>query len=70
MQHLEAFKQSLRGIAQYYPIEYNVIYGWNPETRKWQSWSIKMDQSHEKELAAAAQADGGRITRRNGFFVD
>ena len=70
MQHLEAFKQSLRGIAQYYPIEYNVIYGWNADTRTWQSWSIKMDQGHEKELAAAALADGGRITRRNGFFVD
>ena len=70
MQNLEAFKQSLRGIAQYYPIEYNVIYGFDKTTRTWQSWSIKMDQGHEKELEAAAKADGGRITRRNGFFVD
>ena len=70
MQHLEAFKQSLRGIAQYYPIEYNVVYGFDKTTRTWQSWSIKMDQGHEKELAAAAKADGGHISRRNGFFVD
>ena len=70
MKNLEAFKARIRATAQYYPVEYDVIYGWNADTRTWQSWSIKMDQGHEKELAAAAKADGGRITRRNGWFIN
>ena len=70
MKNLEAFKARICATAQYYPVEYDVIYGWNADTRTWQHWSIKMDQGHEKELAAAAQADGGRITRRNGWFIN
>ena len=70
MQNLEAFKQSLRGTAQYYPVEFEVVYGWDAVKRQWKHWSIQCDQCNEAALAAAAKADGGHIYRRNGFFVN
>ena len=34
MTNLEAFKQSLRGTAQYYPVEFEVAYGWDAAKRQ------------------------------------
>ena len=70
MQNLQAFAQSMRATAQYYPIEFDVAYGWDADKRQWKRFSIKCDQCHEAALAAAAKADGGHIFRRNGFFVN
>ncbi len=69
MQNLLAFSKRMRATAQYYPIEYEVAI-WNADTRQWTGFGIKMDQCYEKDLAAAALADGGRISRRNGFFTN
>jgi hypothetical protein len=70
MTNLMAFAQSMRTKSHYYPVEYSVAFDWNETKRTWSFMSFKIDSTYEKELAAAAQADGGHIYRRNGFFVN
>ena len=69
MKNLIAFSQRMRAIAHYYPTEYEVAI-WNPTTRQWSGIAVNCDTCYEKELAAAALDDGGRISRRNGFFTN
>ena len=70
MDKLYAFQRRMHSMCHYYPREYGVIINWNPETRKWESLTFKMDSNHKAELEALLQGTDGRITRIDGFFTN
>ena len=68
MDKLEAFKTRMRAVAQYYPRDYDVSYGWNADKRTWQHATVKCDTCYKAELEAILKEVGGHIYRENGFF--
>ena len=68
MDKLQAFAQSMRATAQYYPVEFDVAFNWNEGTRKWSTMTIKCDTCHKAKLEAVLKEVGGHIYRENGFF--
>jgi hypothetical protein len=47
-----------------------VAINWNPEARKWETLTFKMDSEFKTELEALLQGTDGHIYRIDGYFTN
>ena len=70
MDKLYAFQRRMHSKCHYYPREYNVAINWNPEARKWETLTFKLDSEFKAELEALLQGTDGHIYRIDGYFTN